>query len=256
MNEIAQTPRGEVAIRQLAKSFAINGRSLTVLKGLNLDIRSGECLVIVGASGSGKTTLLRVLAGLEQSDSGTVLISGQPIRGVGTDRAVIFQEPRLLPWQTVLGNIAFGLEVRGSPRAAAERKARRYLQLVGLGDFIDAYPRQLSGGMAQRVGIARALTVQPEILLLDEPLGALDAMTKITMQEELARIWSEENVTMIMVTHDLEEAVYLADRVLVLPKERGAASRLIDIDLPRPRDRSESRFVRYREDLLREFGLH
>ena len=256
MNEIAQGPRGEVTIRELSKSFTISGRPLTVLKGLSLDIRSGECLVIVGASGSGKTTLLRVLAGLEQFDSGTVLIGGFPIRGVGTDRAVIFQEPRLLPWQTVLGNIAFGLEVRGSPRATAERKARRYIQLVGLGDFIDAYPRQLSGGMAQRVGIARALTVQPEILLLDEPLGALDAMTKITMQEELARIWSEENVTMIMVTHDLEEAVYLADRVLVLPKERGADVRMIDVDLPRPRDRSESRFVRYREELLREFGLH
>ena len=153
---------------------------------------------------------------------------------------MIFQEPRLLPWLTVLGNVAFGLEVRGAPRTKAEERALGYIRLVGLNDFADAYPRQLSGGMAQRVGIARALTVQPEILLLDEPLGALDAMTKITMQEELARIWREENVTMIMVTHDLEEAVYLADRVLVLPKEKGGTARLIDIDLPRPRDRSES----------------
>ena len=248
--------RGEVAIRDLSKSFAINGRPLTVLKGLNLDIRAGECLVIVGASGSGKTTLLRVLAGLEIADSGRVLIDGAPVQGVGTERAVIFQEPRLLPWLTVLGNVAFGLEVRGETRAAAENRAHDCIRLVGLGEFADAYPRQLSGGMAQRVGIARALTVQPEILLLDEPLGALDAMTKITMQEELARIWSEENVTMIMVTHDLEEAIYLADRVLILPKEKGRAARLIDIDLSRPRDRSESRFVRYREELLREFGLH
>lgn len=251
-----QAIRGEVAIRDLSKSFVINGRPLTVLRGLNVDIRAGECLVIVGASGSGKTTLLRVLAGLEQSDGGTVLIDGEPIRGVGTERAVIFQEPRLLPWQTVLGNVAFGLEVRGVSRQSAEERARHYISLVGLSDFADAWPKQLSGGMAQRVGIARALTVQPEILLLDEPLGALDAMTKITMQEELVRIWREENVTMVMVTHDLEEAVYLADRVLVLPKERGAAARLIDVDLPRPRDRSESRFVRYREELLREFGLH
>lgn len=256
MTALAQTVRGEVAIRDLSKSFAINGRSLTVLRGLNVDIRSGECLVIVGASGSGKTTLLRVLAGLEQADGGAVLIDGKPIRGVGTERAVIFQEPRLLPWQTVLGNVAFGLAVRGVSRQSAEERARHYISLVGLSDFADAFPKQLSGGMAQRVGIARALTVQPEILLLDEPLGALDAMTKITMQEELVRIWSEENVTMIMVTHDLEEAVYLADRVLVLPKERGAPARLIDVDLPRPRDRSESRFVRYREELLREFGLH
>src|SRR5690606_16575606 len=138
----------------------------------------------------------------------------------------------------------------------AEEKARHYLHLVGLADFENAYPRQLSGGMAQRVGIARALTVQPEILLLDETLGALDAMTKITMQEELARIWREEGGTMILVTHDLEEAVYLADRVLVMPKERGARTRLIDIDLSRPRDRSESRFVRHREALMAEFGLH
>jgi sulfonate transport system ATP-binding protein len=248
--------RGEVMIRCLSKSFAINGRPLTVLKGLNLDIRPGECLVIVGASGSGKTTLLRVLAGLETADGGKVLIDGEPVHGVGTERAVIFQEPRLLPWLTVLGNVAFGLEVRGESRSQAEETARSYIALVGLDEFTDAYPRQLSGGMAQRVGIARALTVRPEILLLDEPLGALDAMTKISMQEELARIWSEENVTMIMVTHDLEEAIYLADRVLILPKEKGRASRLIDIDLPRPRERSESRFVRYREELLREFGLH
>ncbi|TIS52968.1 MAG: ABC transporter ATP-binding protein, partial [Mesorhizobium sp.] len=156
----------------------------------------------------------------------------------------------------VLGNVAFGLEVRGVAKAEAEKRARFYIALVGLAEFSDAYPRQLSGGMAQRVGIARALTVQPEILLLDEPLGALDAMTMISMQEELARIWNEENVTMVVVTHDLEEAIYLADRVLILPKEKGGAARLIDVDLPRPRDRSESRFVRYREELLREFGLH
>jgi len=127
---------------------------------------------------------------------------------------------------------------------------------VGLAEFADAYPRQLSGGMAQRVGIARALTVQPEILLLDEPLGALDAMTKLTMQEELARIWREEGVTLILVTHDLEEAIYLADRVLVLPKEKGAVPRLIDVDLVRPRDRSEPRFVEMRRRLMAEFGLH
>ncbi|MBZ9813973.1 ABC transporter ATP-binding protein [Mesorhizobium sp. CA7] len=247
---------GDVTIRDLSKSFALAGRQLAVLRSLNLDIRSGECLVIVGASGSGKTTLLRILAGLERADGGAVAIDGKRIEGVGEERAVIFQEPRLLPWLTVLGNVAFGLEVRGIAKAEAEKRARFYVALVGLAEFSDAYPRQLSGGMAQRVGIARALTVQPEILLLDEPLGALDAMTKISMQEELARIWSDENVTMVMVTHDLEEAIYLADRVLILPREKGGAARLIDVDLPRPRERSESRFVRYREELLSEFGLH
>lgn len=248
--------RGEVSIRDLSKSFAINGRPLNVLKGVNLDIRPGESLVIVGASGSGKTTLLRILAGLDRADTGDVEIDGRPIEGVGRERAVIFQEPRLLPWLTVLGNVAFGLETQGETRKNAEERAKRYILLVGLGEFADAYPKQLSGGMAQRVGIARALTVQPEILLLDEPLGALDAMTKLSMQEELVRIWREENVTMITVTHDLEEAVYLADRVLILPKIKSKPARLIDIDLPRPRDRSDRRFVKHREELLREFGLH
>lgn len=256
MSVLAENLRGEVSIRDLSKSFDINGRHIKVLQGINLHIRSGESLAIVGASGSGKTTLLRVLAGLEEADSGSVLIDGKPIQGVGTERAVIFQEPRLLPWRTVIENVAFPLEVRGLSREEANKRARRYIQLVGLSEFIDAFPTQLSGGMAQRVGIARALAVQPEILLLDEPLGALDAMTKMTIQEELARIWREENLTMVMVTHDLEEAVYLADRVLILPKDKNGKPREISVDLPRPRNRSESRFVKLREELLAEFGLH
>ncbi|ADZ69848.1 ABC transporter ATP-binding protein [Polymorphum gilvum] len=256
MTVVESQARGEVTIRDLTKAFAINGEPLTVLKGIDLEIRGGESLAIVGASGSGKTTLLRILAGLENPDKGGVLIDGAPVHGLGRDRAVIFQEPRLLPWLTVLGNVAFGLEVQGVPAIEARERARRYIRLVGLSEFESAWPRQLSGGMAQRVGIARALTVQPEILLLDEPLGALDAMTKITMQEELSRIWVEEGVTMVLVTHDLEEAIFLADRVLVLPKTKGAAIRLIDIDLPRPRDRNEARFVTFRQQLMAEFGLH
>lgn len=248
--------RGEVIVRDLSKSFQIDGDKLTVLKNVNLDISAGESLAIVGASGSGKTTLLRVLAGLEEPDSGGVLIDGTPVHGLGKERAVIFQEPRLLPWLTVLGNVAFGLEVQGVSRREAEDRARHYIRLVGLTAFEAAWPRQLSGGMAQRVGIARALTIQPEILLLDEPLGALDAMTKLTMHEELTRIWTEERVTMVLVTHDLEEAIFLADRVLILPKEKSASPRVIEIDLPRPRDRSEARFVRFRQQLMAEFGLH
>ncbi|MDK1377883.1 MULTISPECIES: ABC transporter ATP-binding protein [unclassified Sinorhizobium] len=256
MGDVQTLKKGEIALRDLSKSFQIGGRSLRVLRNVNLEIRSGECLAIVGASGSGKTTLLRILAGLDAADAGKVLIDNQPITGVGNERAVIFQEPRLLPWQTVLENVAFGLEVRGGHARHAKERARHYLSLVGLAEFADAYPKQLSGGMAQRVGIARALTVQPEILLLDEPFGALDAMTKLTMQEELERIWRDENVTMVLVTHDLEEAVYLADRVLVLPKSKDSNPKIIEIDLARPRDRSEPGFVRYRKDLLREFGLH
>jgi ABC-type nitrate/sulfonate/bicarbonate transport system ATPase subunit len=254
---LAQTTRrGKVTVRDLSKSFLLNGQHLPVLRDLHLEVRGGEAIAIVGPSGCGKTTLLRVLAGLESPDKGEVLIDGHPVQGVGTERAIIFQEPRLLPWLTVLGNVAFGLRVRGTPTHSAEARARHYIRLVGLSQFEDAFPRQLSGGMAQRVGIARALTVQPEILLLDEPLGALDAMTKLTMQEELSRIWREEKVTMILVTHDLEEAIYLADRVLVLPKEKGTCPRLIDVNLPRPRDRSEPGFVDMRRRLMAEFGLH
>jgi NitT/TauT family transport system ATP-binding protein/sulfonate transport system ATP-binding protein len=251
-----QSLRGEVTINNLSKSYSINGRNLNVLQGVSNHIRAGESLAIVGASGSGKTTLLRVLAGLEEADRGDVMIDGRPIHGFGTDRAVIFQEPRLLPWLSVLDNVGFPLENRGVKKAVARAQAQTYVELVGLADFAEALPSQLSGGMAQRVGIARALAVKPEILLLDEPFGALDAMTKITMQEELARIWRDEKVTMILVTHDLEEAVFLADRVLILPKEKGGRVREIDVDLPRPRSRSESRFVKLREELLAEFGLH
>ncbi len=248
--------RGEVTIRNLSKSYTLRGRRLDVLQGVSNQIRAGESLAIVGASGSGKTTLLRVLAGLEEADRGDVLIDSSPVRGVGGDRAVIFQEPRLLPWLSVLDNVAFPLENRRLRKSEAKVIARHYVKLVGLADFADAFPSQLSGGMAQRVGIARALAVKPEILLLDEPFGALDAMTKITMQEELARIWREERVTMVLVTHDLEEAVYLADRVLILPKEKGGRTREIEVNLPRPRNRSEPGFVRLREQLLNEFGLH
>ncbi|MGO7683365.1 ABC transporter ATP-binding protein [Rhizobium ruizarguesonis] len=256
MSIAEDTRRGEVTIRHLSKSYRLNGAPLQVLRDINLHVRSGESLAIVGASGSGKTTLLRVLAGLEDSDTGEVLVDGQAIRGVGTERAVIFQEPRLLPWLTVLDNVAFGLETSGLSREQARGRARHYVKLVGLQQFEAAYPRQLSGGMAQRVGIARALAVQPEILLLDEPLGALDAMTKIGMQQELARIWRDEDVTTILVTHDLEEAIYLADRILILPREKGGEPRLIEIELPRPRDRSAPEFVRHREELLNLFGLH
>ncbi|EKW1652587.1 TPA: ABC transporter ATP-binding protein [Klebsiella oxytoca] len=247
---------GRVTVRDLTKKYYLNQQALTVLEGLNLDIHPGKCLAIVGASGSGKTTLLRILAGLENPDKGHVQIDGKIVKGVGVERAVIFQEPRLLPWLTVLENVAFGLEVRGEAKKTSKASALRYLDLVGLSDFCEAYPRQLSGGMAQRVGIARALAVRPKILLLDEPLGALDAMTKISMQEELARIWHEEQVTMVIVTHDLEEAIFMGDQVLVLPKLREGKPRIINVDLPRPRDRTKSGFVAYREELMKEFGLH
>jgi len=168
---------------------------------------------------------------------------------------MVFQEPRLLPWLTVRKNVSFGLELRDQPRQAIDHKVDDALRLVGLGAFASAYPAQLSGGMAQRVGIARALVTDPEILLLDEPLGALDAMTRIRMQQELERLWRESRATMIMVTHDIEEAVYLADKIVVMSNGRGVSEQVIPVPLGRPRDRSDPDFVEIRENLLRRFNL-
>lgn len=206
----------KLQINRLSKSFRISGSVVTVLKDIDLDIAAGEFIVIVGASGSGKTTLLRILAGLEKGDRGTVKVDGEIVTGVSSERAMVFQEPRLLPWLTVEANIAFGLELQRYSGEGLRQRIGEYLHLVGLENFRSAYPSQLSGGMAQRVGIARAMAIKPAILLLDEPLGALDAMKKMSMQHELERIWLEEQVTMVMVTHDIEEAVYLADKVVVM----------------------------------------
>lgn len=248
--------RGDIAIRRLHKAFSLDGQPFDVFRDLNLHIESGQSIAIVGPSGCGKTTLLRILAGLEQPDAGEVVIDGRAVQGMSRERAVIFQEPRLLPWLSVLDNVSFSLDVQGTSKAQARLRAKQSIELVGLSQYENALPGQLSGGMAQRVGIARALAIDPEILLLDEPLGALDAMTKISMQEELERIRATENITMVLVTHDLEEAIYLADRVLILPKEKANPIRIIDVNLPRPRERSDGAFVALRQQLMAEFGLH
>jgi sulfonate transport system ATP-binding protein len=242
-------------IKDLTKSFVIDGRVHPVFRQFDLDIERGEFVVIVGESGSGKTTLLRIIAGLETADRGSVAVNGKVIAGVGSERVVVFQEPRLLPWLTVRKNVSFGLELRGRPREAISRKVDDALRLVGLGAFASAYPGQLSGGMAQRVGIARALVTDPEILLLDEPLGALDAMTRMRMQQELERLWQDNGATMIMVTHDIEEAVYLADKIVVMGIGRDGFGEVTPVPLRRPRDRSDPQFVEIRETLLRRFNL-
>ncbi|MFC0338347.1 sulfonate transport system ATP-binding protein [Kushneria avicenniae] len=243
-------------VSRVNKSFALKESRLEVLRNIDLEIATGEFVAIIGASGSGKTTLLRILAGLDQADSGTIQLNGASVQGVGPERAMVFQEPRLLPWLSVEANVAMGLELMGESRTDALRQARHYLDLVGLTAFYDAYPRQLSGGMAQRVGIARGLAISPDILLLDEPLGALDAMKKIRMQQELERLWREQNITMVMVTHDIEEAIYLADRIVILSNDQKSALQVMRVDLPRPRQRSDSRFVAYREALLDTFHLN
>lgn len=243
-------------IRDLAKSFVINGNRLAVFRGIDLTIEPGELVVIVGESGSGKTTLLRIVAGLETADEGSVVVGGRQVEGLNTECGIVFQEPRLLPWLVVRKNVSIGLELRKLPRAAIERTVAQFLDLVGLREFASAYPSQLSGGMAQRVGIARALAINPEILLLDEPLGALDAMTRMRMQGELERIWLERKVTTVMVTHDIEEAVYLADKIVVMSSRRdGGIREGIPVALPRPRDRASAAFAEVRETLLQEFHL-
>jgi sulfonate transport system ATP-binding protein len=242
-------------IRGLTKSFVIDGRVHPVFGGIDLAIEPGAFVAIVGESGSGKTTLLRIIAGLEVADAGSMTLGGSEVHGVGTERGMVFQEPRLLPWLTVRKNVSLGLELRRLPHPVIDRTVEDFLDLVGLGKFASAYPSQLSGGMAQRVGIARALATNPEILLLDEPLGALDAMTRLRMQRELERIWQEQRPTMIMVTHDIEEAVYLADKIVVLSRERDGIAEIMPVMLPRPRDRSCRAFVEVRESLLREFHL-
>ena len=201
-----------LAIRAVSKSYRVDGRTLQVLNRVALDIAPGEFVSVVGASGCGKSTLLRLIVGLDTEYDGAILLEGRRIDGPGPERGIVFQDHRLFPWLTVAGNIALGLEAANVPPAEQHQRIAENIALVGLQGFENAYPHQLSGGMAQRAAIARALVGQPEILLLDEPLGALDSLTRAYLQEELLRIWRQGAVTMIMVTHDVEEAVYLSDR--------------------------------------------
>jgi ABC-type nitrate/sulfonate/bicarbonate transport system ATPase subunit len=245
---------GRLTIQNLNKGFELEGRALKVLEDINLDIQSGEFVALVGASGCGKTTLLRILLGLENAFTGSVTQDGEPILGPSLERGIVFQEHRLLPWLTIEENVAFGLN-HGMDPLEKKRRVRDHLKRVGLDGFELAYPGQLSGGMAQRAAIARALVNQPRVLLLDEPLGALDALTRLHMQKELEDIWRAEKVTTLLVTHDIEEAVYLADRVVVLSPRPGRIKREFRVPMSRPRDRDSSDFVAVKDALLAEFQL-
>ncbi|MBV8509205.1 MAG: ABC transporter ATP-binding protein [Xanthobacteraceae bacterium] len=243
--------QGALAIRAVSKSYQVDGRALQVLKGIALDIAPGEFVSVVGASGCGKSTLLRLIVGLDTAYDGAILLDGRRIEGPGPDRGIVFQDHRLFPWLTVADNISLGLEAANVPIPEQQRRVAENIALVGLDGFENAYPHQLSGGMAQRAAIARALVGEPEILLLDEPLGALDSLTRAYLQEELLRIWRQGGVTMIMVTHDVEEAVYLSDRVVVMEPRPGRISAVLPVDLPRPRDRAAAEFIRLKERILR-----
>ncbi|BDG61160.1 ABC transporter ATP-binding protein [Caldinitratiruptor microaerophilus] len=237
---------GGIALEGVSKRFG----DLQVLTDVNLQVAEGQFGVIVGPSGCGKSTILRMLAGLERPDAGRVLKDGKPVTGPGPDRILIFQEHALYPWRTVAGNVAFGLELAGVRPADRAARVADVLARVGLGGFERYYPHQLSGGMRQRAAIARALVMDPEVLLLDEPYGALDAMTRLTMQNELLRLWQGSGKTMLMVTHDIEEAIYLADRLFVMSPRPGRVLRQIEVELPRPRSRTDARMVRLREEVL------
>jgi sulfonate transport system ATP-binding protein len=239
-----------LALESLSKTFHHGDRDVEALQGVTLHVRPGELLAVVGASGCGKSTLLRVVAGLEPEYEGRAALSGEPIRAPGLDRGIVFQEHRLFPWLTVEENVAFGLA--GLPADERRRAVEEHVALVGLAGFERAYPHELSGGMAQRVAIARALATRPRVLLMDEPFGALDAFTRMQMQEELLRIWQAERCTVVFVTHDIDEAVYLGDRVVVLSPRPGRVRTVADVGLARPRDRVSPDFQRLRAAVYRE----
>lgn len=244
---------GHVQIQQLDKYFPTQGQSLQVLEHINLDIQPGEFISIVGNSGCGKSTLLRLLVGLDGEFNGKINIDGQAVQGTSLERGIVFQDHRLFPWLTVEKNIALALEK--SPLSKQEKKELidYHLDLVQLSTFKQAYPSQLSGGMSQRVAIARSLVNRPQILLLDEPFGALDALTRANLQQELQRIWASEKITTVLVTHDVEEAVLLGDRVVVMQPHPGRIKRIVNVDLERPRHREDFRLSAIKNDILRDF---
>lgn len=238
-------------IRNLSKYFTVPGNeSISAISGINLEVHDKEFISVLGPSGCGKTTLLRIIAGLETATEGSVEIDGQAIHGPSPKMAMIFQEYSLYPWRTVLDNVMFGLELQSIPKEEANSKAREYLRLVGLEEFIDRFPYELSGGMRQRVAVARALAIEPKILLMDEPFGALDAQTRNNLQKELLDIWQKTQKTVIFVTHSVDEAVFLSDRIVVLTPRPGHICEIIPIVFPRPRDRTSAESVKIRRHVL------
>ncbi len=239
-------------VSQLYKTFQTRKGSLLALKGINLHVETGELVCVVGASGSGKSTLLRLIAGLDQVSSGEIRVDGMPVIGPGADRGMVFQRYTLYPWMTVADNVGFGLKLQNVAKGLRRERVAYYLEVVGLSQFAHAYPKELSGGMKQRVAIARALASQPKVLLMDEPFGALDVQTKEIMQQFLLELWRRTGTTILMITHDVEEAVFLSQRIYVLSSRPGTVQRELQIHLPDHRDfhiRRQSAFQDYREEI-------
>jgi NitT/TauT family transport system ATP-binding protein len=243
-----------IHVRGLSKEFGTldNGGGVHALRDISFDVQDNEFVTIIGPSGCGKTTLLRIIAGLIPYDHGEVAIDGRAVTGPGSERAVVFQNFALMPWADVLTNVAFGLEIRGARPEECRTKAQQLIKLVGLEGFEKRLPKELSGGMQQRVGLARALAVNPRILLMDEPFGALDEQTRRLLQEELLRLWEQERKTVVFITHSMEEAVMLGDRVMLMTPRPGRVKEMIDVPLQRPRSRDvekSSAFVDVKEYL-------
>ncbi|CAH1193220.1 Nitrate import ATP-binding protein NrtD [Paenibacillus allorhizoplanae] len=250
--ELAVPAVPKIEIKDLSKIY--NGRNgdVVALQNTNLTINENEFVCVVGPSGCGKTTLLNIIAGLEHASSGSVTVDGKEVKGPGKERGVVFQQYALFPWKTVLKNVEFGLKLRGYSKAERRERAEHYIEMVGLKDFAQAYPKELSGGMKQRVAIARAYAVQPEVLLMDEPFGALDAQTRAQLQEELLNTWQSEKRTCFFITHDVEEAVILAQKVIVMSARPGRIKEIINVDIPYPRNQAtklDERFIQIKNEI-------
>jgi len=243
----------KLSAQRVSMQFSRDGKTTNVLRDVNLEVAPGEFLCLLGPSGCGKSTLLSIIAGFLSPSAGAVKIDGEAVTGPDPRRIFVFQERGVFPWLTVAGNIAFGLSKLS--RTDREQRIAHYVKLVGLEGFEKAYPAELSGGMKQRVEVARALAVNPDMLFLDEPFGALDSITRLTMRRELLRIWEAERNTVIFVTHDIDEAVQLADRVAVMSDRPATIQQVVNIDIPHPRDISSARYLELRDGIFRQLGL-
>ena len=244
---------GRVSVINVSRTFTKkeNNSETEALKNVGFDVEDGEFVCLLGPSGCGKTTLLRIIAGLETLTTGEITLNGIPITGPDPKRGMVFQQYSLFPWRTVMDNITFGLEMQGIKKIEARIQVEKYIELVGLEQFKNSYPFELSGGMQQRAAIARALANEPEVLLMDEPFGALDAQTRNILQDELLKIWEQKNVTFLFVTHSVDEAVFLSDRVIAMTSRPGRIKEIVDIDLPRPRHRTGPEANRLRDYVLK-----
>ncbi|NJM68360.1 MAG: ABC transporter ATP-binding protein [Acaryochloris sp. RU_4_1] len=253
----SQSQRCKLSVRELSKVFAYKGKQLTVLDNIHLHLNANEFVCLVGASGCGKSTLLKIVAGLEKPSSGQVFLEDEVISGPGANLGMIFQNYTLFPWRSVADNISFGLELQGLSKAERKQRIAYYLEVVGLTKFADAYPKQLSGGMKQRVAIARALANEPEVLLMDEPFGALDAQTKEQMQKFMQGLWEQTHITILMITHDVEEAIFLSQRIYVMSSHPGRIAEEIPINLPDHREldlKLDPQFIQIKRHVVRSLG--